>query len=113
MKNHPVAPLQKLVYAILFAPLFLAGCATFSEDGGFDRVEKAVAERGAGRAQWVRTEEAANSVHVRVKELLGQPLSAEGAVQIALLNNPGLQARLATRLAMKPKFSSTLTVNHR
>ncbi|MDH4326875.1 MAG: TolC family protein [Betaproteobacteria bacterium] len=43
----------------------------------------------------MRTEEAANSVRARVKELLGQPLSAEGAVQIALLNNPGLQARYA------------------
>ncbi|MDH5211539.1 MAG: TolC family protein [Betaproteobacteria bacterium] len=80
---------------IMVSVVFLAGCATFSEDGGFDRVEKAVAERGAGRAQWVRTEEAANSVRARVKELLGQPLSAEGAVQIALLNNPGLQARYA------------------
>ncbi|MDH4175413.1 MAG: RND transporter, partial [Betaproteobacteria bacterium] len=66
---------------IMVSGVLLTGCATFSEDGGFDRVEKAVAERGAGRAQWVRTEEAANSVRARVKELLGQPLSAEGAVQ--------------------------------
>jgi outer membrane protein TolC len=77
------------------ATLFLAGCATFSPDGGFDRVEKAVAERGAGQARWVRSAEEADSVGARVKELLGQPLSAESAVQIALLNNPGLQARYA------------------
>jgi outer membrane protein TolC len=77
------------------ATLFLAGCATFSPDGGFDRVEKAVAERGAGQARWVRSAEEADSVGARVKELLAQPLSAESAVQIALLNNPGLQARYA------------------
>jgi hypothetical protein len=66
------------------ATLFLAGCATFSPDGGFDRVEKAVAERGAGQARWVRSAEEADSVGARVKELLAQPLSAESAVQIAL-----------------------------
>jgi outer membrane protein TolC len=75
--------------------LFLAGCATFNPDGGFDRVDKAVAERGAGQTKWVRSSEDANSANTRVKELLKRPLTAEGAVQIALLNNPGLQARYA------------------
>lgn len=82
-------------HLVIVFVVFLAGCATFSEDGGFGRVEQAVAERGAGQARWVRTSEEANSVQTRVKELLGQPLSAEGAAQVALLNNPGLQARYA------------------
>lgn len=73
----------------------LAGCATFSEDGGFGRVEQAAAERGAPGAKWVRSAQDADSVGARVKELLAQPLTAENAVQIALLNNPGLQARYA------------------
>jgi outer membrane protein TolC len=73
----------------------LAGCATFSEDGGFGRVEQAVAERSAAQARWVRSAEDADSVRARVKELLAQPLSAENAVQIALLSNPGLQSRYA------------------
>jgi outer membrane protein TolC len=80
---------------VMVSVMFLAGCATFSEDGGFGRVEQAAAERGAGKLLWVRSAEDANSVIARVKELLAQPLSAEGAVQIALLNNPGLQARYA------------------
>jgi len=73
----------------------LAGCATFSEDGGFGRVEQIVAERGAVQAEWIRSAEEADSVRSRVKELLAGPLSAENAAQIALLNNPGLQARYA------------------
>ena len=74
---------------------FLVGCASFSEDGGFGRVEQAVAERGTGQAQWVRSAKEADSVSTRIKELLAKPLSAGDAVQIALLNNPGLQARYA------------------
>ncbi len=73
----------------------LAGCATFSDDGGFGRVELAAAERGAPGATWVRSAADADTVGARVKELLAQPLTAESAVQIALLNNPGLQARYA------------------
>lgn len=82
--------------ALMMASLaFLTGCATFSEDGGFGRVEQAVAERGAPGAKWVRSARDADSVGARVRELLAQPLTAESAVQIALLNNPGLQARYA------------------
>lgn len=80
---------------VIASVALLAGCATFSEDGGFGRVEQAVAERSAAQAKWVRSAEEADSVRGRVKELLAQPLSAENAVQIALLNNPGLQARYA------------------
>jgi len=73
----------------------LSGCAGFSPDGGFGKVEQTVAERGAGQAKWVRSAEDANSVTSRSKELLAMPVSAEAAVQITLLNNPGLQARYA------------------
>ncbi|OFZ96516.1 MAG: RND transporter [Betaproteobacteria bacterium RIFCSPLOWO2_02_67_12] len=75
--------------------LVLAGCATFSEDGGFGVVESAVRERTGQQARWVRSDDDAKSVRARVKELLAPPLGAEAAAQIALLNNPGLQARYA------------------
>jgi outer membrane protein TolC len=80
---------------LLSGLVFLAGCATFSEDGGFGDVGKAASERGAGEAKWIRSADEADSAAARVKELLAQPLSAQGAVQIALLNNRGLQARYA------------------
>ena len=82
---------------VIVCVVFLAGCASLSEDGGFGQIEQAVAERGAGQAKWVRSAEEADSVSTRIKELLGKPLSAEEAVQIALLNNRGLQARYAER----------------
>jgi outer membrane protein TolC len=73
----------------------LSGCVSFSEDGGFGTVQRAVSERTGLEAKWLRSADKANSVKGRVKELLAQPLTAEAAVQIALLNNPGLQASYA------------------
>lgn len=75
--------------------VLLHGCASFSPDGGFGTVESAVRNRIGQEAKWVRSEEDANSVRARVKELLAQPLGAESAAQIALLNNRGLQASYA------------------
>ena len=75
--------------------LSIGGCASFSPDGGFGSVESAVRERTGQDTRWVRSESEANSVRARVKELLAQPLTAGSAVQIALLNNPGLQASFA------------------
>ena len=81
--------------AALVAMGLLSGCVSFSEDGGFGSVEKAAADRGVSGAKWVRAADEADSVAARVKELLAAPLSADDAVRIALLNNPGLQARYA------------------
>jgi outer membrane protein TolC len=78
-----------------FAILLLAGCATFSEDGGFGTVQQAVKDRTGQDARWVRSEDDANSVRTRVRELLARPLTVDDAAQLALLNNPGLQATYA------------------
>ena len=75
--------------------LGLAGCATLSEDARFSPVEKAVKDRTGANTEWTRSEEGADSVRARVKELLAKPLGPTEAVQIALLNNPGLQAGYA------------------
>ncbi|HEX9185154.1 MAG TPA: TolC family protein [Burkholderiales bacterium] len=81
--------------AALAAIALLTGCVSFTDDGGFGSVEKAVADRGVQGAKWVRAEDEADSVAARVQELLAGPLSADNAVRIALLNNPALQARYA------------------
>jgi outer membrane protein TolC len=73
----------------------VAGCASLSDDARIGPVEQAVQERTGAQTKWVRSESEAHSVRGRLKELLTQPLSAESAVQIALLNNPGLQAGYA------------------
>ena len=88
--QHGFAIAAPVVTAVL-----LGGCATFSEDGGFGTVETTVRERTGQQARWVRSESDADSVRARVQELLAQPLSPEAAAQIALLNNPGLQAAYA------------------
>ncbi|MEO8144637.1 MAG: TolC family protein [Betaproteobacteria bacterium] len=77
------------------ATALLAGCVSFTPDGGFGTVDSAVRERTGQEAKWIRSDNEADTVRVRVKELLAQPLSAESAVQVALLNNPGLQASYA------------------
>jgi outer membrane protein TolC len=72
--------------------LALAGCASLSQDAGFSKVEQAVKERAGAETKWSRSEKDAITIRGRVKELLAKPLGPTEAVQIALLNNPGLQA---------------------
>ena len=74
---------------------FLAGCTTFSKDGGFDAVSSAASERIGKDAVVVRTDADREAVDKRTKELLSKPLSMDDAVQVALLNNRGLQASYA------------------
>ena len=81
--------------ALAFFALIAGGCVSFAPDGGFGVVGDAVKSRTGQEAVWVRSDKDADTVRFRVKELLAQPLTAESAVQIALLNNPGLQARYA------------------
>lgn len=75
--------------------LLLAGCASFSPDGGFDRVAELTQDRTGQTPSYQRAEGDRDSVQDRVAALLGQPLSAESAVEIAFLNNRGLQASFA------------------
>jgi outer membrane protein TolC len=80
------------VLALAFA--VLAGCATFSQDGGLDDVARLTEERIGQPVQLSRepvSEQAAAQLHT----LLGQPLTADTAVQVALLNSPALKAALA------------------
>ena len=74
------------------AAFLLGGCASFSTDGGAGKVaELTRARTGQGIAVQRSTADLA-SAGARVDDLLKQPLTAESAVEIALLNNRGLQA---------------------
>jgi outer membrane protein TolC len=77
------------------AALFLAGCASLSDDARFSTVEQAVKERTGADTKWLRSDDDAGSVRSRIRELLANPLGPTEAVQVALLNNPGLQASYA------------------
>jgi outer membrane protein TolC len=83
--------------ALAALALTLTGCASLSPDGGFGTVQKAAGERLGTSVElaWARQPEDLDHVDQRVGELLGQPLSMDAAVQVALLNNRGLQAAYA------------------
>jgi outer membrane protein TolC len=72
--------------------LALCGCAGFSHDRGFDAVADAARTRLAKDLKWPRNEEEQAKVAAQVAEFLAHPLSADDAVQIALLNNRDLRA---------------------
>ncbi|CAN5298491.1 TolC family protein [soil metagenome] len=75
----------------LAVALSMAGCASFSSDGGMDTVAALTRDR-AGVAADPHVDDA--TVSQRVGQLLAQPLSADSAVEIAVLNHRGLRARL-------------------
>lgn len=84
------------VFATLLTLAFLGGCATFSTDGGLESVQTAGKERGlAQNVTWLKTDKDVETARASVKKLLAAPLTADNAVQIALLNNRGLQATYA------------------
>jgi hypothetical protein len=93
--KHPSTFPHPLVLALLSATL-LGGCASFSPDGGFGAIESATRSQIQKDVIWSRDDDTRKIVEARVDALLAQPLSVDDAVQIALLNNPGLQAALNT-----------------
>jgi outer membrane protein TolC len=92
--TSPTRTRTRLAIAAL-ALIALSGCATLSSDGGFGPVEQTVKERLGKEVKWTRSDADRDAIDKRVAQLLEQPLSADDAVQIALLNNRGLQASFA------------------
>lgn len=71
----------------------LTGCATLSDDGGFGPVATNAAGRIGATPAVMRTDSDTRQVTALVNEKLAQPLTAEDAVQIAVINNRALQAK--------------------
>ncbi len=90
-----ILPINAVIAASLLA---LAGCASFTPDGGFSSIEQTTKERIGKDLKWTRGTTNTNSntgqdaITERVRDLLKNPLTVDDAVQIALLNNRGLQA---------------------
>lgn len=78
---------------IAAAAALLAGCASFSEDGGFNKVSDLTKERTGQAVTMLRTDADRKAAQDRVAERLAEPLTADAAVEIALMNNRGLQAK--------------------
>src|SRR6476646_5499669 len=99
---------------LIAAAASLGACRTFSPDGGMAMVA-AVAGSGLNKdVVQIRSADVAAAVRARVTKLLHRPLGADAAVQIALLNNLGLQAAynrlgIAEALAVKASRPPSLS----
>ncbi|MFT5446420.1 MAG: outer membrane protein TolC [Gammaproteobacteria bacterium] len=75
--------------------LLLTGCATLSDDGGFSAVESETQNALGLQSRWLKRDMDNQTTRTEVSKLLTGTLSAESAMQIALFNNPRLQAEYA------------------
>lgn len=77
---------------ILIAAVLLSGCAGFSPDGGITPVALHAESMLQKQVSVIRNEDDATNAYAAVKKLSRKMMTADAAVQIALLNNRGLQA---------------------
>lgn len=84
------------IIALLCVATTLAGCAVPDIDGSFGSVRDLARDRVGAEVAWSVTAEAAAAIDEQVSALLSEPLDAERAVAIALLNNRRLRARYAS-----------------
>lgn len=82
---------MKLIWFIPLA-LLVAGCASGPRDSGFAEVQRDVAHRSGQQIRWNTNSADDRAAEASVDQLLAQGLTADRAVQIALLNNRHLQA---------------------
>ncbi len=78
--------------SVLVLAAVLSACKTFSPDGGMSEVSGIVRQDLRKEVAVLRTPEQTAQARQKVEHLLKRPLTAASAVQIALLNNRGLQA---------------------
>ncbi|NRP74687.1 hypothetical protein ILFOPFJJ_05609 [Ensifer psoraleae] len=103
--------------AVLGLPLMLGGCVSTPEyaanNAGFASVEANMAEATGKQTVWVQNQQQARAVSDRVKTLMAKKtVDVETAVQVALLNNKGLQAAYADLGdSAADAWQSTLFVN--
>jgi outer membrane protein TolC len=74
------------------AVLLLAGCASFSPDGGLGKVAELTQERSGQAPSQQKTFADVEAARARAADIVKQPLTPESAVALAFLNNRALQA---------------------
>src|ERR1700730_1759227 len=83
--------LKPACLTVLLSTLALSGCTTFSPDGGMTVVADVAGETLKKDVISIRTTEEAEEARKALQRLLHRILTVDAAVQIALLNNRGLQ----------------------
>ena len=84
--------LKPAYVAAILSTLALAGCASFSPDGGMTVVANVADETIKKDVVFIRTSDDAEWAKSAVQSLLRRGLTVDTAVQIALINTRGLQA---------------------
>lgn len=79
----------------LLVLVLCAACATVRPERGLDRVDAVVQERAGIPTGWGEGEPGGEAIQARIAELLQGGLTKEGAIEIALLANPSIQATYA------------------
>ncbi len=74
------------------AASLLAGCASVNPRPAFEDVQKTVADRTKVLPEWSGSASDGSAAEQAVAKLLVAPLTVDAAVQVAILNNPTLQA---------------------
>ena len=95
MRSHTDASARARAPALLLAAAcaaLLAACASVQPTQQLPAVEQAVGQRLDQKVQWNQGKDADRQAQAMVRSLLEGELSADEAVQIALINNRGLQA---------------------
>ena len=82
---------RSVVLAAAIASL-LSGCAAFAPDGGMAVVASIAGPELRKEVVALRTQDDAEAARARIEQLISRALTADAAVQVALLNNRGLQA---------------------
>ena len=96
MQNLAKPALGRMAAAL--SAVLLAGCASLSPDGGLNDVSRLTQERIGQPAAFTKAgaqDSGSGGSSTQLRSLLSKPLSAETAVQIALLNSPALKASFA------------------
>src|SRR5450631_1022723 len=83
---------RRLPPMVIGLAAMLAGCAAFSPDGGMGAVQDIAGAALDKKVVALRSPDDADAAHDTVRRLVKRPLSANAAVQLALLNNRDLQA---------------------
>jgi outer membrane protein TolC len=90
--NRGYWKLAKPGFVLAAVALIASGCASVSSDNGFGPVSALAKDRLGQDARLLRNDGDERALATLVNEKLRSPLSADDAVQIALLNNRGLQS---------------------
>jgi outer membrane protein TolC len=106
--------------SILALPLFIGGCAATAQEAlygdslaGFGTVQAATRTATGKNAVWIQDRQTADRTTSQVRGMVqGKTVGADTAVQVALLNNRGLQAAYAELgLSATDAWQETMFVN--